>query len=307
MPKVYDLMTDILKFFLNVLFVLQIVLMILVFLTATYWFFNLINVSAFDFAAPIALTISDIVKIYYHEEVQIGGLYIDGSLLLFDLIAIVCVYGLTKLKYHVHRAMDSVAIAKRECMDELEVKFNKQLQSEAQAAIMKCNTVAVLVQFTAKNMFVDACWGGNQDEGVKEREEEAFKIFYASIKNITGCKFAKTGDKMLIILNNFDKIDNLLHFIDMSIDRIRTNMRKEHWSLFSFIAVDVYNNKTNFKTEVYPTLERLLALRQKNEAVCLGNFTMRYNLQQEKMYTPFMRGTYNLNGECDVWALVKKD
>ena len=282
MPKVYDLMTDILKFFLNVLFVLQIVLMILVFLTATYWFFNLINVSAFDFAAPIALTISDIVKIYYHEEVQIGGLYIDGSLLLFDLIAIVCVYGLTKLKYHVHRAMDSVAIAKRECMDELEVKFNKQLQSEAQAAIMKCNTV-------------------------KEREEEAFKIFYASIKNISDCKFAKTGDKMLIILNNFDKIDNLLHFIDMSIDRIRTNMRKEHWSLFSFIAVDVYNNKTNFKTEVYPTLERLLALRQKNEAVCLGNFTMRYNLQKEKMYTPFMRGTYNLNGECDVWALVKKD
>ena len=87
---------------------------------------------------------------------------------------------------------------------------------------------------------------------------------------------------MLIILNNFDKIDNLLHFIDMSIDRIRTNMRKEHWSLFSFIAVDVYNNKTNFKTEVYPTLERLLALRQKNEAVCLGNFTMRYNLQKRK-------------------------
>ena len=209
MPKVYDLMTDILKFFLNVLFVLQIVLMILVFLTATYWFFNLINVSAFDFAAPIALTISDIVKIYYHEEVQIGGLYIDGSLLLFDLIAIVCVYGLTKLKYHVHRAMDSVAIAKRECMDELEVKFNKQLQSEAQAAIMKCNTVAVLVQFTAKNMF-GLTYNGNigvYEMPISEFSEGTEITYYPSFITKDGTKVEGTA-KTIIWHQNYQELTN---------------------------------------------------------------------------------------------------
>ena len=64
-----------------------------------------------------------------------------------------------------------------------------------------------------KNMMVDSCWGGDANAGVKEKEEEAFKTFYASIKNITGCKFAKTGDKMLILLNGIKSVGNLVKFI----------------------------------------------------------------------------------------------
>lgn len=64
----------------------------------------------------------------------------------------------------------------------IEAKFNKSLQKEVENSIKKCNNVAVLVQFTAKNMMVDSCWGGDANAGVKEKEEEAFKTFYASIK-----------------------------------------------------------------------------------------------------------------------------
>ena len=306
MGGIYKLFSKILQFILNILFVIQITLMILVFLTATYWFFELINVQVFEFAAPIALAISDFMKLFYNQNVAVGGVYFDGSLLLFDLIALVIVFGITKSKYYLHRAMDSLTLAIKACEAKQEERFNKSLQKEVENSIKKCNNVAVLVQFKAKNMLVDACWGGDAQAGVKEKEEEAFKTFYASIKNITGCKFAKTDDKMLILLNDFNSVDNLLNFIDLSVNRIRINMKKRRWLLLSYIAVDVFDNNTNFKQDVYPLLEKLLTLKIQNEAVCLGNFCMRYELYPEPMFKPFLRGTYNIDGECDVWSLVKK-
>lgn len=307
MLVIYKFLSKILQFILNILFVIQITLMILVFLTATYWFLNLMNITAFDFVSPIADVISNLVKTFYHQEVEVGGVYIDGSLLLFDLLAVIFVFIITKSKYYFNRAMDFLNDCIKGCEERIENNFNKSLQKEVEKNIKKCNNVAVLVQFSAKNMMVDSCWGGDAEAGVKEKEEEAFKTFYASIKNITGCKFAKTGDKMLILLNDFDKVDNLLHFIDLSVNRIRVNMKKKRWLLISYISVDVFDDNTSFKDDVYPLLEKLLTLKIQNEAVCLGNFCMRYELYPEPMYTPFLRGTYNLAGECDVWSLVKKN
>ncbi len=306
MLLIYKFFSKILQILLNILFVFQITLMILVFLTATYWFLNLLNITAFDFVAPIAVVISNYVRLFYHQDVEIGGVYIDGSLLLFDLLAVILVFMITKSKYYFNKGLDFLNSSIKGCEERIEARFNKSLQKEVERNIKRCNNVAVLVQFKAKNMFVDSCWGGNADEGVKEKEEEAFKTFYASIKNITGCKFAKTGDKMLILLDDFNSVDNLLNYIDLSVNRIRVNMKRKRWLLISYIAVDVFDNQTDFKNDVYPLLEKLLTLRIQNEAVCLGNFCMRYELYPEPMFTPFLRGAYNLDGECDVWSLVKK-
>lgn len=308
MIQIYKFISKIINGIINLLFVIQIVLMILVFLTATYWFLSLIDIHIFDFVQPIADVVSDFVKIFYNQSVSVGGVFIDGSLLLFDIIAIVVVFALAKLKYYCHRWIDSLKIAIGGCEEKREEKFNKELQKEAEANIKKCNNVAILVQFTAKNMMVDSCWGGDAEAGVKEKDEEAFKTFFASIKNLTGCRFAKTGDKMLIMLNDFSSVDNLLHFIELSTGRIRLNMRKKKWLLITYIAVDVFDNNTNFKQDVYPLLEKLLTLKIQNEPVCLGNFCMRYELNNEPMYKPFLRGAYNIvDQECEVWSLVKKN
>ena len=307
MIEVYKFLSKILQLILNILFVIQITLMILIFLTATYWFLNLINVSAFDFVSPIADVISNWVRLFYHEDIEIGGVYLDGSLLLFDLIALAVVFVITKSKFYFYRAMDILNDGIKSCEAHIEANFNKSLQKEVEDNIRKCNNVAILVQFKAKNMMVDNCWGGDAEAGVKEKEEEAFKTFYSTIKNISGCKFAKTGDKMLILLNDFNAVDNLLNFITLSVNRIRVNMKKKRWLLISYISVDVFDNKTNFKEQVYPVLEKLVALKIQNEAVCLGNFCMRYELLHECLFKPFLRGAYNIIDEdCDVWALVKK-
>lgn len=307
MVEVYKFITKLIKGLINILFFIQIVLMLLVFLTATYWFFYLIDIPLFAFVSPIADAVAGFVKIFYNQSVSVGGVYIDASLLLFDIIAVVFVFVLAKLKYYCHRWIDSLKIAIGSCEEKREEKFNKALQKEAEDNIRKCNNVAILIQFTAKNMMVDSCWGGDQNAGVKEKEEEAFKTFFASIKNIQGCKFAKTGDKLLIMTENFENIDNILNYIELSTSRIKLNMRKKKWLLITYISMDVFDNNTNFKQDVYPLLEKLLTLKIQNEPVCLGNFCMRYELYPEPMFKPFLRGTYNINEECEVWSLVKKN
>lgn len=308
MISIYRFISRMINSFINILFVIQIALMILVFLTATYWFLSLLEINAFSFVEPIANAVSDIVKIFYNQSVSVGGVFIDGSLLLFDIIAIVVVFGIAKLKYYCHRAIDSIKILIDGCEEKKEEEFNKELQKEVENSIKKCNNVAILVQFKAKNMMVDAFWGGDPNAGVKEKEEEAFKTFYASIKNLTGCRFAKSGDKMLIMLNDFANIDNVLNFIELAVNRIRINMKKKRWLLISYISLDVFDNNTNFKEDVYPVLERLLTLKIQNEPICLGNFSMRYELNHEPMYKPFLRGSYNIiDQECEVWSLIKKN
>jgi len=302
MLKFYKFLIKSLEFLLNIMFVLQIALMITVFLTATYWFLDLINCSAFEFARPLAETISDFVRLFYQEDIEIGGVYIDGSLLLFDILALITVFLITKSKFYVYRAIEYVERSIKVCLKEIEENFNKELQQEAEERIKQCNNVAILVRFEVKNMYVDYERGS-----IKEKEDDAFKIFYSAIKSLTGCKFAKTDDKMLILLDNFSRVDNLLNFVDMSINRIRANMKKDKWALFSYVAVEVYNNRADFKSEVYPILEKLLNLRHKNEALCLGNFNLRYKLNKEQMYTLFLKGSYKITDECDVYALVKKD
>ncbi len=301
MLKVYKGLIKLFEGTLNLMFVLQITLMIVVFLTATYWFLDLINCSAFEFARPLAESISDFVRLFYQEDIEIGGVYIDGSLLLFDILALLTVFFITKSKFYIYRAIEQIEASIKACLREDEKKFNEELQKEAEDRIKQCNNVAILVKFEVKNMYVDYEQGS-----AKDKEDEAFKIFYSAIKSLSGCKFAKTGDKMLILLDGFTRVDNLLNFVDMSINKIRANMKKDKWALFSYVAVDVFSSKSNFKGEVYPVLEKLLTLRHKNEALCLGNFNLRYKLNKEQMYTLFLKGSYNIDGECDVFALVKK-
>ncbi len=309
MIKIYKLFSNILKLIINVTFVLQIVLMVTVFLTGTYCFLNLINISAFDFVKPLADVISEFIRGFYTRDVNAGGVYIDASLLLFDVLAVGVVIVLAKAKYYLLRGIDTLKIEINKTKKAQEDKFNKSLQKEVDNRIKKSNKVAVLIELTAKSMLIDDCWGGDKEAGVKEKEDEAFKIFYSSIKNIAGCKFAKTDNEMLILMDNFDEIDNLLTYINLIVNRIKTNMKKRKWLFISHIAVDVYDEKTNFKTDVYPILEKLINLHIQNEPVCLSNFCMRYELLSSPAFRPFLRGSYAIiqDDNSDVWSLIKKD
>lgn len=309
MINIYKLLSNILKLIINIAFVLQIVLMIVVFLTGTYWFLSLINISAFDFVKPLADVIAEFIRGFYSRDVNAGGVFIDASLLLFDILAVAIVVALAKIKYYLIKGLEFFNAAIQNTKKIQEDKFNKSLQKEADSRIKRANNVAVLIELTAKSMLVDNCWGRDKNAGIKEKEEEAFKTFYSSIKNISDCKFAKTGNKILILMNNFDNVDSLLTHIDLIANRIKTNMKKRKWLFSSHIAIDVFDNSTNFKAEVFPLLEKLVNLHIQNEPVCLGNFCMRYELLNDPAFSPSLKGSYAINKDSDseVWSLIKKN
>jgi len=304
MVKLYELISSILKFIINAMFVIQITLVIVVFLSACYWFFSLIGFDFFNFAKPIADWITDFVKLFYAEDILMGGLYIDASILLFDVAAGLVVFGLTKLKYYIYRAIDIINCKTDKEKQRVEDEFNKNLQKEAEVYIKRFNNAAVLVCFSAKNLFPE--FDGNNKDEAAQKSDEAFNIFYAALKNITGCKFAKTGDKMLILLDNFDKIDNLLNFVGLTIDRIKINMKKKRWFLSSYIAVQIYDNSAKFKEDVYPLLEKLVSIKHPNDILTTSLFGTRYKLQKEQMYNVVLKGSYNFDESYDVWTLIKK-
>jgi hypothetical protein len=272
-------------------------------MTATYWFLDLINCNAFEFVRPIAENISDFIRLFYYEDIEIGGVYIDGSLLLFDILALITVFLITKAKYYVYRGIECCERAIKICMQKYEDNFNKELQLEVEEKIKQCNNVAVLIQFEIKNMIVDI----ERDDMLGAKEDDACKIFYSAIKSLAGCKFAKTGNKMLILMDSYSRVDNLINFIEMSINRIRINMKNDNWLLTSYVAVDVYNANEDFKRKVQPILNGLISLRHKNEILCLGNFKLRYEFNRSKMYSFETKGPHKIIDECDVFSLVKKD
>jgi len=279
--------------------------MILVFLTATYWFLDLLGIFYFDFVAPLAGAIISFMHTFYRREIEFGGVSFDGSLLLFDLISICIVFCLTKLKIYLYRAMEYVQYSIDKCLSEIENDFNSDLQKDLEKNIMKMNNVAVLVEFSAKSQMIDTKWGGDPEAGVKEKENEAFKEFYEAIKTFPHCKFAKTDNKMIILLNDFNQVDKFLQYIDGAINEIRINMKKERWLLSSYVAIEVYDKNKEFK-EVYPTVQKLLMLRLQGEALCYGNFKLRYEMEPIREYELIMRGNYTLTDTENVWSLVRK-
>jgi hypothetical protein len=162
-----------------------------------------------------------------------------------------------------------------------------------------------MINFKAKNMYVDATWGGDAQEGVPEKIEEALKTFYSSMKNLADCTIERVDDNILITFNDFSRVDSVLNFVEITINRIKINMKKKKWILTSFVAIEAYDKNTDFTLKVQPVLEKLLKLYNKNEMLCLGNFNLRYKLNKDKAYTMTLKGAYTIVDRCDVYALRK--
>lgn len=291
----------------NILFFLQITLMILVFLTSAYWFFSLINSDIFMFAEPVANCMSDIIKLFYNQDVVIAGVTVDGSLLLFDILALTLVFLITKSKYYVYKFEDILYANIQEYHRKSEEVFNQKLLDEAKDSIKKFNKAAILVNFQVESYYSGEYWEKPDENNAKEKVNEALKILYAALKNFKNCKFAKTNDKMLILTDFDNNIDSIIKIFDLTVDRIKHNMKQKNLCLKSYAAIDVYNDTINFKKDVYSGLEKLLLLKHCDEIVCFGNFCLRHKLQEETLYDFVAKGCYEINDGADVWALVKKN
>jgi len=142
MLLLYKFVSKFLQMVLNLMFVMQILLFILVFLTAAYWFCDLLTLEMFNFAEPIAAAVSNFVRLFYQGNIEVGEIYVYGSLLLFDILSLLFVFIITKAKYYVYNSMSFVDSAIYECNRKIEEQFNEQLEKELEADMKAINNTA---------------------------------------------------------------------------------------------------------------------------------------------------------------------
>ena len=291
---------------LNLLFIIQIALMVLVFLTATYWFFNLLGTSVFSFVEPIANVIIDFVKLFYNRDVILGGIYVDSSLLLFDIIAVLTVFVISKSKYYIYRFIDLIDKNILKIKQVQEDNFNKALKTNLENKVKRMNNAAILIQLELIDMLADKRFGPATGRNLDDKTESCYKILFSALKNTKNCSFALEDDMLIILTNDFAQVDNLIMFVEQLINRLKVNLTKERILLNSYVIIDVYDNKSDFKGKIYPIMKQLVNLKQQNEIICMGNFQLRYSQNTRRMYEVILfKGKYTIDGGVDIYTLRK--
>lgn len=304
----FKILQKLIKFFINLLFAVQIVLMILVFFSAAYWFFGVAGFNFFMFAEPIAEAITDFVKIFYNSQIEIADKTIDGSILLFDVVSIIIVLIITKSKCYIYKGAEFVDKIIDGLIQQKEDKFNEELRKETEKRILASNNVAIIVKIELKDLTLKKYRRPDQPNRDKNAMEEiAFKMLYAAAKNIDGCKFAKNGTKLVVMCDNFRIIDAVIQKIQQIVDKIKEDLKKDMWETYCYMGVDVYDNKTDFKNVVYPSLENLTNIKHTRGITCYGNFKMRYQYKENQQYqVELFNSDYAIDGGSDIYVLVKK-
>ena len=65
---------------------LQIILFLTIFSVSLYWFFELLNLHIIDFMQPVADFVRGFTKLFYKRMIEVNGVSVDGSILMFDII-----------------------------------------------------------------------------------------------------------------------------------------------------------------------------------------------------------------------------
>ena len=299
--KIYS---KLLKVFVSLLFCLQLLLMLLVLLIAMHWFTSLLESHIFDFMAPAAEFIKDFMKVFYDKTIDIGGVVVDGTLLLFCMLGIPFAMCINKFRYFIQSHIEYVKNQIYVYNIKKEDEFNKQLENELKVLLSKLNKAAILLSFDVCNMLR---YSSRNDNDIKIKKEEAYNEFFESLKVLKNCKFEKKQDKLLILIDEIELLDSTLAYIYFSLETIRNKFKKDSWSLKSYIAIDIYDTKEKFENITYKYLEKMLILHHENEAVCLGNLKLKYEFEDIKTFFVFKKGTYDIIGESEVYVIVKKD
>ena len=300
---------NLMKLTLHLFFIIQIALMILIFLTALYWFFSLAGIVIFPFMEPLVVVITKFVSIFYTPNIGIGGVVVDGSLFIFDVISLACVYLISKLKYYVEILISEIdaIIYKLRKFDEN--NLNRELKKETEEKILKSNNAAFLIDFDIKDMLSKGYISFHKEVRDKEAKEEyVLNLFCAMAKHKRYFEIIREEKQIIVILKDFSKVDNFIKFTEEFIFNVQKNLREEKWQINFYISAEVFENKEDYDNNAYSSLKKLIKLKQKNKVVCFGSFNLRYQLgEKSKYYVMHIDGTYSIDGGSNVYIMVNKN
>lgn len=306
MLAILNFFKKLLRLFIDMSFMGQIIITVIIFAFAMYWFLDLINYQYLAFLTPVADNITNFMHAYFEESLNKGANNTDGSLFLFIMFLVIAITFLTQVKSFsgtairkVSRLIDRVKVKKED-------EFNAQLRAEADQAILAYRNVVLIVRLAAKKRMIDdRRTDEEKEQEAKEMEDKLVCELYTRIKESPCCKFAKNADQLVVTLKGFTHVDKLLYYVDKALEDMRTELRKDNWILKSYAAIDAFDDKALLK-DVYYDLQILLKLNLYNEIVCYGNFCNRYYMESKNLFEAYLKGVYDTTEPENVWTLVKK-
>lgn len=287
--------------------IIQISAILLIFVVSLYWFLDLINNQALGFMTPFIKSIQGMMQSQFGEELQKGQEGLDGSLFVFIMLILTGLYILSQIKIFLKYTMEALDRKIKDAKAEEEKRFNLQLKAEAHRAILEYKNIVLLVKISLKSILKDAYLAHNDMQTVsKKQEDAALVLFYNMMKTVEGCNFSKDNNTLIITCKKFERVDEILDVLVTSIDKLKNDLKAKKLALKSNIAIDVYTDKVLLK-DVYADLKTLLKLNIPNEILCYGNFCNRYELIKKPKFEAFLKGTYDITDDENIWALVKKN
>lgn len=306
MLKFYYAQRKMWQLLINIVFIIQILLFAVIFLVTLHWFLDLINQQFLQFVEPLSKFVSGLVKLFYKRMIEIGGVKLDGSILLFDIIAILLIIGGAQLRDFFDKQITKIDIIIDKVARDQEELFNKQLQEDYEKQQLKNSNIGILITYSLKNVLGNAFWSEQSSGLMANKEKEVDKQIYYALSKLQGCKVAKSGSQFLLLCDNFEKIDFILDYLKKLLAQIDEYVLKSQMTLTTYIALEPYDNKTSMK-KVFTILNKLLSLKMPDEIICLGSFQLRYEFLKDRNYIPVLKGTYSIDESDKVWALVKKN
>lgn len=290
----------------HILTIVQIIAIILILLTSLYWLFELTEIHALDFMAPFMNGIKASMQANFGEQLKKGQAGLDGSLFIFIALTGLVIYIVAQLKIFAQATEKNLKkIIVKEKQKEEEA-FNIQLNIEKQKTLLEYKNIVILVNIFLKSLLKNMYQTENDTKKIDKKQEDAALVaFYNLIKTVPGCGFSKDGNTLIITAKKFELIDVILLKINESIEQLKKDYKMKKINLSTKIAVDVYTDKVLLK-DVYTDLKTLLKLNLPNEIICYGNFCNRYELIKNPQFEAYLKGTYDITDDENIWALVKK-
>lgn len=290
----------------HILTIVQIIAIILILLTSLYWLFELTEIHALDFMTPFMNGIKASMQANFGEQLKKGQAGLDGSLFIFIALTGLVIYIVAQLKIFAQATENNIKKAVIKLKQKEEEEFNIQLNIEKQKTLMEYKNIVILVNIFLKSLLRDMYQTENDTKKIdKKLEDAALVAFYNLMKTVPGCGFSKDGNTLIITAKKFELIDIILLKINESLELLKKDYKMKKINLSTQIAVDVYTDKVLLK-DVYTDLKTLLKLNLPNEIICYGNFCNRYELIKNPQFEAYLKGTYDITDDENIWALVKK-
>lgn len=291
----------------HLMVIIQMSAILLIFVVSIYWFLDLINNQALGFMTPFISAIQGMMQAQFGKELQKGQEGLDGSLFVFIMLVLTGLYILSQVKIFLKYTMEALDRQIKVAKEEEEKRFNLQLKAEAHKAILEYKNIVLLVKISLKSILKDAYLAHKDMQTVsKKQEDAALVLFYNMMKPLEGCNFSKDNNTLIITCKKFERVDEILNLLVTSIEKLKLDLKTKKLALKSNIAIDVYTDKVLLK-DVYADLKTLLRLNIPNEILCYGNFCNRYELIKKPNFEAFLKGTYDITDDENIWALVKKN